>query len=81
MSYLEKLNKDIWELTWEVTLPQFFGGLMCGNGTNRVCHGSEVPIFFRSGGYDNTTDGVLESVNFWQRARDAIDLYRQLHPR
>lgn len=24
-SYLEKHNKDVWELTWEVNLPQFVG--------------------------------------------------------
>ncbi|KAF7589394.1 hypothetical protein BBP40_004337 [Aspergillus hancockii] len=73
--YLEKHNRDVWEISWDIGLPQFLGGLICGNGTDRACHTAELPILFGSGNYANITSDVLASVNYFQQTRNTIDLY------
>ncbi|KAE8392505.1 carboxylesterase type B [Aspergillus alliaceus] len=72
---LERHNRDVWEISWDIGLPQFLGGLICGNGTNRACHAAELPLLFGSGNYANISSGILASVNYFQQARNTLDLY------
>ncbi|RAL13890.1 alpha/beta-hydrolase [Aspergillus homomorphus CBS 101889] len=37
---LAQNNAEVWELTWEVNVPEFIPGRLCGAGSGRVCHGS-----------------------------------------
>lgn len=75
-SLLERHNRNVWEVSWDIGLPQFLGGKICGNGTRRACHAAELPILFGSAGYANiSSHDALASVNYFQQARDTIDLY------
>ncbi|KAJ5100435.1 alpha/beta-hydrolase [Penicillium angulare] len=66
---------DTWELTWEMNVPDFIPGRICGPGTNHVCHGSEIPLVFGSAVFDNLTVSALDRQGYWKKARDTIDLY------
>ncbi|PKX92267.1 alpha/beta-hydrolase [Aspergillus novofumigatus IBT 16806] len=44
-------------------------------GTKRACHAAEIPILFGSANYANISSSVLASVNYFQQARNTIDLY------
>ncbi|PKY04683.1 carboxylesterase type B [Aspergillus campestris IBT 28561] len=72
---LERHNRDVWEVSWDIGLPQFLGGLICGTGTKRACHAAELPILFGSANYANISSSALASVNYFQQARNTIDLY------
>jgi carboxylesterase type B len=72
---LERHNRNVWEVSWDIGLPQFLGGLICGSGTKRACHAAELPILFGSANYANISSSVLASVNYFQQARNTIDLY------
>ncbi|KAL5003026.1 Carboxylesterase family-domain-containing protein [Aspergillus recurvatus] len=73
--YLEQHNRDVWEMSWDIGLPQFLAGSICGNGTQRACHAAELPILFASANYANISSDVLASVNYFEQARSTIDLY------
>ncbi|KAL3476229.1 carboxylesterase type B [Aspergillus californicus] len=73
--FLERHNRDVWEVSWDIGLPQFLGGMICGNGTKRACHAAELPILFGSANYANISSSALASVNYFQQARNTIDLY------
>ncbi|KAB8203500.1 Carboxylesterase family-domain-containing protein [Aspergillus parasiticus] len=73
--FLDRHNRDVWEVSWDIGLPQFIGGMICGNGTKRACHAAELPILFGSANYANISSSALASVNYYQQARNTIDLY------
>ncbi|RJE26892.1 Carboxylesterase family [Aspergillus sclerotialis] len=73
--YLETHNPDIWELTWEMNVPQLMNGSLCSAPGGRVCHGSEILLFLGSATYDEISYDALSSMNYWQRARNSMDLY------
>ncbi|KAL4875659.1 Carboxylesterase family-domain-containing protein [Aspergillus karnatakaensis] len=72
---LDRHNRDVWEVSWDIGLPQFLGGVICGDGTNRACHAAELPILFGSANFANISSSALASVNYFQQARNTIDLY------
>lgn len=73
--YLESQNPDVWELTWEMNVAQFMNGSLCSAPDGRICHATEVPLFMGSAAYDDLSYHLLSSINYWQRARDSMDLY------
>ncbi|KAG2176131.1 hypothetical protein INT43_005364 [Umbelopsis isabellina] len=72
---LEQQNKDIWELTWEINVPQFINGSLCSAEEKRVCHATEIMLWFGSAAYYDLTTPLLDSQNYFERARNAMDLY------
>ncbi|KAI9370352.1 carboxylesterase type B [Aspergillus egyptiacus] len=72
---LDRHNRNVWEVSWDIGLPQFLGGRICGNGTQRACHAAELTILFGSANYANISSSGLASVNYFQQARNTIDLY------
>ncbi|KAL4896017.1 Carboxylesterase [Aspergillus ambiguus] len=67
--------RDTWEITWEMNVPQFIPGRICGTGTDRICHGSELPLIFGSARYNNDSVQGLNDVGYWEKVRSTIDLY------
>lgn len=67
--------RDTWELTWEMNVPQFIPGRICGTETNRICHGSELPLIFGSARYNNNSMQGLNEIEYWEKSRSTVDLY------
>lgn len=72
---LEQQNKDIWELTWEINVPQFINGSFCSADEKRVCHATEIMLWFGTAAYYDLTTSLLDNQNYFERARNSMDLY------
>ncbi|RDW78876.1 Carboxylesterase family protein [Aspergillus mulundensis] len=72
---LERYSPDVWEVSWDIGLPRFLSGSICGEGSGRACHAAELPILFGSADYANISGDVLGEANYYDQARDTIDLY------
>jgi hypothetical protein len=72
---LEQQNKDIWEVAWEINVPQFINGSLCSADEQRVCHATEIMLWFGTAAYYDLTTKLLDNQNYFNRARESMDLY------